>query len=533
MRRFSALIKILENDLNNVAQAFVLYNYLEKSSEQDRLWAIAIFTGRRPKRLIPPPLLRDWAVEASGLPPWLFEECDAITGDMAETNALILPTADVNSCKTLYKIISEILDLINAEIDVSKKHTLKAWEYLGRTERIVFNKLLTGGFRVDLDQNLLTDVLSKLTDKPKEELAYRLASNWHPESTTWHDLFEAKNTVAERSLPYPFYQADKLEEGPENLGLPQKWRAERTWDGIRSQLILRDGRHALWSEAGQMLCKQFPELARTLDHFPNGTVLDGELLVWYPNNQHPENPSKLQARIGRKTVSKKLLCETPVVLHAFDLLEWQGQDLRCQPFEDRRALLETACKDLPLETPVRISPQHVFDTWDAAEKLHMASRDARSTGLVLKKVDGLYGHDQQQDSNWLMWGLDPLRANAVLIYAQPGPDRRTNHMTNFSFAIWKGTDLVPITKATAGLEADEITQINNWIRKNTLQRFGPVRQVAAHHVFEISFDSLHTSTRHKSGLALRSARVTRWLKGTAAQDASTVEDLNEMLRIYG
>ena len=277
---------------------------------------------------------------------------------------------------------------------------------------------------------------------------------------------------------------------------------------------------------------RFPELARAVDFMPDGTVLDGELLVWPGGRPAPSSFNALQARIGRKTVPKKLLAEAPVVLHAYDLLEWQGQDIRSRPFAERRALLEQACAALPDDAPIRLSPQLTFPTWDALADQRATARKAQAEGVMLKRADSPYLAGRKK-GDWWKWKLDPLTIDAVMIYAQSGSGRRANLFTDFTFAVWNGNDLVPFTKAYSGLTDAEFRKITAWVRKNTLERFGPVRKVTPHHVFEIAFEGIQRSTRHKSGVALRFPRMLRWRQDKPLQEANTLADLEEMLRIYG
>lgn len=277
---------------------------------------------------------------------------------------------------------------------------------------------------------------------------------------------------------------------------------------------------------------RFPELARALDYLPSGTVLDGELLVWPEGAEAPASFNALQKRIGRKTVPKKLLAEAPVVLYAYDLLEWDGEDIRTHPLADRRATLEQACRNLPLDAPVKLSPNLKFDTWDAVAQSRSMARAAQAEGVMLKRAASPYLVGRKK-GDWWKWKLDPLTIDAVMIYAQAGHGRRANLFTDFTFAVWNGNDLVPFTKAYSGLTDAEFREITAWVRKNTLQRFGPVRQVTPYHVFEIAFEGIQASPRHKSGVALRFPRMSRWRQDKPLQEANTLDDLNEMLRIYG
>ncbi|MEW9919481.1 ATP-dependent DNA ligase [Marimonas sp. MJW-29] len=532
MKRFATLFNAIDQSTRTTVKVAALAAYFADAEETDKLWTVALFSGRRPKRAVTTTRLREWAAEVAGIPLWLFEDSYAIVGDLAETIALVLPPNTSVKDRPLSHWINDLRALANVDEPARKTFVLDAWQRLGGTERFLFNKLITGGFRVGISQKLMTRALSQATGKPEPELAHRLMGNWHPDDVSWHSLIEAEDASADTSRPYPFYLAYALEDAPDTLGDPSEWRAEWKWDGIRGQLILRDGDYHVWSRGEELMTDRFPELARAIDHIPPGTVLDGELLVWRAGADNPCSFNALQARIGRKTVPKKLLSEAPVILHAYDLLECQGEDMRNQPFADRRARLEAACGDLPADAPVRLSPQHGFTSWEELGELRATARDENAEGLMLKRADSPYLAGRKK-GDWWKWKLDPLTIDAVMIYAQSGSGRRANLFTDFTFAVWNDNDLVPFTKAYSGLTDAEFREITAWVRKNTQQRFGPVRQVTPTHVFEIAFEGIQASSRHKSGVALRFPRMKRWRKDKPLQEANTLDDLKDMLRTYG
>ncbi|WP_295316620.1 ATP-dependent DNA ligase [Roseobacter sp.] len=532
MKRFAALFNAIDQSTKTNVKVAALADYFAAAPEADRLWTIALFSGRRPKRAVTTTKLREWGAEMAGIPLWLFEECYPIVGDLAETIALVLPPVTTTDDRSLSYWINALRGVPDLDEDARKAFVLEAWSHLGGTERFVFNKLITGGFRVGISQKLMTRALAKATGKPEPELAHRLMGTWHPDDTSWETLIEAQDSAADASRPYPFYLAYALEDTPESLGPTQDWRAEWKWDGIRGQLILREGQHFVWSRGEELMTERFPELARAVDFLPDGTVLDGELLVWHARADRPASFNALQKRIGRKTVPKRLLAEAPVVLHAYDLLEHEGADLRGTSFARRRSLLEELCAGLPPDAPVRLSPQLEFDDWGALADLRAEAREEQAEGVMLKRAASPYLTGRKK-GDWWKWKLDPLTIDAVMIYAQAGHGRRANLFTDFTFAVWNGNDLVPFTKAYSGLTDAEFRQITAWVRKNTLQRFGPVRQVTPHHVFEIAFEGIQESPRHKSGVALRFPRMSRWRKDKPLQEANTLDDLNDMLRIYG
>jgi len=529
MKDFATLFAALDQSTKTTVKTAALARYFEDAAEDDRLWCIAMFSGRRPKRAVNTTRLREWAAERAGIPLWLFEECYPIVGDLSETISLVLPEPAETSDQSLTQWINALRDLAKVEEPERKDFVLNAWDRLGGAERFLFNKLITGGFRVGVSQKLITRALARATGKDEADLAHRLMGNWTPDTVTWDSLINADDPAADAARPYPFYLAYALEDAPESLGDPADWRAEWKWDGIRGQLILRAGEHFVWSRGEELMTDRFPELARAKDFLPMGTVLDGEILAWQDG---PMSFNALQKRIGRKTVPKKLLQEAPVILYAYDLLEDAGEDLREVPFADRRARLEALCQGLPAEAPVKLSPQVPLTDWQALAELRSTARAAQAEGLMLKRASSPYLVGRKK-GDWWKWKLDPLTIDAVMIYAQSGSGRRANLFTDFTFAVWNGNELVPFTKAYSGLTDEEFRKITAWVRKNTLQRFGPVRQVTPHHVFEIAFEGIQESTRHKSGVALRFPRMSRWRHDKPVQEANTMDDLKDMLATYG
>ncbi|WOI57079.1 ATP-dependent DNA ligase [Palleronia sp. LCG004] len=531
MKRFAALFTALDQTTKTTLKVDALSAYFGDATEDDKLWTIALLSGRRPKRTVTTGRLREWAAERAGIPLWLFEESYPIVGDLAETIALILPDATRASDRTLSHWIGEVRALGKLDDADKKARILAAWDELPKTERFVFNKLITGGFRMGVSQKLMTRALSRATGIDEPDLAHRLMGDWQPDKTSFESLILSYDPTADLSKPYPFYLAYQLDEGPETLDAPpEAWAAERKWDGIRGQLVLRGGQHFLWSRGEELMTDRFPELARLIDHVPAGTVLDGEVLAWRDGT--PMSFNALQKRIGRKTVPKKLLTDAPVILYAYDMLEWKGEDIRAKPFEERRALLDALARSVPDDMPLRISPLLGFDDWDALARTRDTSREHVSEGIMLKRRDSPY-RDGRKKGDWWKWKVDPLTIDAVMIYAQQGHGRRANLFTDFTFAVWDGNALVPFTKAYSGLTDAEFRKITAWVRRNTLERYGPVRQVRPEHVFEIAFEGIQESPRHKSGVALRFPRMARWRHDKPLAEANTLNDLKEMLAAYG
>ncbi|MGM0661837.1 MAG: ATP-dependent DNA ligase [Pseudomonadota bacterium] len=530
MKRFAALFAKLDQTTRTTPKVAALAAYFRDAPDADRLWTIALFSGRRPKRAITTTRLREWAAERAGIPLWLFEESYGIVGDLAETIALVLPAPGTTHDTSLTAWIDQLRALDTANEATRKAEVLAAWDAMEPLERLVFNKLLTGGFRIGISRKLMTRALAKATGRDEAELAHRLMGDWTPDSTTWADLIEARDPSDGLSRPYPFCLAYGLEYGPETLGPPEDWLAEWKWDGIRGQLIARGGQGFIWSRGEELMTDRFPELTGLADFLPDGTVLDGELLAHDAGGPLPF--AALQKRITRKTVPKKLLTEAPVILMAYDLLEDAGRDLRDTPFAERRARLDALLDGLPEDAPLRASKLVPFEDWDDLAETRATARARRTEGLMLKRRSGLY-HAGRRKGDWWKWKLDPLTLDAVMIYAQQGHGRRANLFTDFTFAVWDGDTLVPFTKAYSGLTDAEFRQITAWVRRNTADRFGPVRQVRPEHVFEIAFEGIQASPRHKSGVALRFPRMARWRHDKPAADANTLDDLRTMLAQYG
>lgn len=529
MKLFAALFTRIDETTRTSAKVAALADYFRAAPDPDKLWTIALFTGRRPKRVITTTKLREWAAEAAEIPLWLFEDSYSVVGDLAETITLILPAATQHEEKPLSDWIQTLKHLSSLDDDARKSGILHAWSVLPDRERFLFTKLLTGGFRIGISAKLITRALAQATGDEEAALTHRLMGKWTPDTTTWTALIQARDPAADLSRPYPFYLAYGLED-LNALGAPTLWHAERKWDGIRGQFILRGGEHHIWSRGEDLMTDRFPELAQLRDYLPDGTVIDGEILAFADDMPLPFNA--LQKRIGRKSVPRKLLIAAPVIIMAYDVLEIDGRDVRQETFMTRRKYLENMAENLPKQAPLRLSPNVPFADWSDLAKERDRSRDLLSEGLMLKRRASPYLTGRKK-GDWWKWKVDPLTIDAVMIYAQAGSGRRANLFTDYTFAVWNGDELTPFTKAYSGLSDAEFREITAWVRKNTLQKFGPVRQVTPEHVFEIAFEGIQASSRHKSGVALRFPRMLRWRKDKPLAEANTLDDLQHMLATYG
>ena len=527
MKFFTNLFSELDQTTKTLGKIKALIEYFEKASDQDKLWAIALLSHRRPKRTVNASYLAQWANELSGLPEWLFHESYTVVGDLAETITLVLPAEFEESDFTLTYWIDFIKFLELLDVPQKKEKIIWAWQRLNETERFVFNKLITGGFRMGVSQQLMVKALAKHADVKENIVAHRLMGNWSPELNAFQELLYSTEEK-DFSKPYPFYLAYALEGDVRSLGDPSQWFAERKWDGIRGQIIVRNGQLFVWSRGEELVTHKYPEYQVMLTLLPDGTVIDGEILPF--KDDLPMSFNFLQTRIGRKTPSQKLLKDVPVSFVAYDILEWEGKDVRNWKFEDRRLKVEKLCSKN--SSVLRLSPRVAFENWEQLAEERKRSREFLSEGIMLKRKDSIYRNGRRR-GDWWKWKIDPFTVDAVMIYAMRGHGRRANLYTDYTFAVWDGDQLVPFTKAYSGLTDDEIREVDRWVKQNTLERFGPVRSVKQELVFEIAFEGINRSSRHKSGIALRFPRMARWRKDKKPREANTLSDLNDLLKFSG
>ncbi|MEP2686978.1 ATP-dependent DNA ligase [Maribacter dokdonensis] len=551
MRNFAQLIKTLDSTNKTTVKVQALTDYFLKADDADKVWTIAILSHRRPPRPVNTTLLRTWASELANIPLWLFEESYHIVGDLAETIALVIPAADQSSDKSLTDFLQEMIALKKKTDEEKRAYLYENWSVLNYYERFVFTKLITGGFRIGVSQKLMTRALAKATQIDEYILAYKLMGNWDPNKITFQQLVLEENESDYLSKPYPFYLAYAIEGEVSALGDIQEWSAEHKWDGIRSQVILRNNELFVWSRGEELVTDKYPEFEKFIGVIPNGTVIDGEILPFPKGGIGTFND--LQTRIGRKNVTAALLKKVPVILKAYDILEWEGEDIRQLPFVERREILEHLFKNVTehsrsddieqsqsgvtersrSDVPLHLSKTMYFNSWEEMAEERDRSREMHSEGLMLKKKDSPYLVGRKK-GDWWKWKVDPLTIDAVLTYAMRGHGRRSNLFTDYTFALWKDNEegekeLVTFAKAYSGLTDAEFRKLDAWIKKNTLERFGPVRSVTPHHVFEIAFEGIALSKRHKSGVATRFPRMLRWRKDKNIHEANTLDDLKGLI----
>lgn len=536
MKAFAQLFQSLDETNKTNEKVAVLRDYLTRVPDDDKMNMLALFTGRRPKRPINSTLVRTWALEASNIPDWLFEESYHVVGDLAETMALLMPAGEHSSNKTLTEWVNEINN-ISSKTEIEKKEWLiNSWAMLDTQERFVFNKLLTGSFRIGVSQSLVIKALAEVTGMAATSLTHRLMGSWMPDTYTYAQLVQDEGAEEDISRPYPFFLAYPVQETSvvqksagelqQALGNAQEWQAEWKWDGIRAQLIKRGGQLFIWSRGEDLATEKFPELHPFLNALPDGTVLDGEILSF--SKGLPLSFNVLQTRIGRKNLSKKMLEESPVALIAYDCLEFNGADIRLKTQTERRHILEQLQLATPFPELFRISPLIYFSSWEELTETRAQSRAMVAEGIMLKRKNATYQVGRRR-GDWWKWKIDPLSVDAVLIYAQKGHGRRADLYTDYTFAVWDGDKLVPFAKAYSGLTDQEINKVDYFIKRNTLEKFGPVRTVKPQLVFEIGFEGINKSNRHKSGVALRFPRILRWRQDKPKEEADTIDSLKALL----
>ncbi|WPN25083.1 ATP-dependent DNA ligase [Pseudomonas marginalis] len=543
MKAFAELYANLDATTSSNAKLAALQAYFRHAAPEDAAWAVYFLSGGRPRQLVPTRLLRDMATEASGIEPWLFEESYQSVGDLAETISLLLPESPYTSEDGLAVWLEEKLLPLRGLPPLDLAARLPAlWAQLDQPSLMVCIKLITGSFRVGVSKLLVTRALAAMAELDSKRVAQRLvgytdlSNRPTPEGYLKLIAPESSDEHAQRGgQPYPFFLAHGLAQPVEQfdtlLGSPADWQVEWKWDGIRAQLVKRDGRLWIWSRGEELVTERFPELHSLVSGLPDGTVIDGEIVVW---KDAVQPFAQLQQRIGRKTLSKKVLEDAPVAVLAYDLLEHQGDDWRNHTQAERRAQLEQVIAGC--NQPVLLaSPLLTANSWQDLAEQREASRSLGVEGIMLKARDGLYGVGRTKDMGvWWKWKVDPFSVDAVLIYAQRGHGRRASLYSDYTFAVWDGPSgsertLVPFAKAYSGLTDEEMRKVDAIVRKTTVEKFGPVSSVTPSMVFELGFEGIALSKRHKSGIAVRFPRMLRWRQDKSVEDADNLATLQDLL----
>ena len=529
MQLFSQLYQTLDQTTSTNAKIAAMAQYFAQADACDAAWAAYFLSGRRLKRLIGASLLREWLKASTELPEWLVDETYASVGDLAETIALLIaPTTSHGDSASLTDWLeNQILPLRNKDASEQEEQIRQWWTSLDYQQCFIVNKLLTGSLRVGVSQILLARGIAEHAKLPRELILHRLMGEWSPTPDFWEGLISPDDGQAVPSRPYPFCLASPLEAEVQTLGDVKQWIAEWKWDGIRAQLIRRAGNTYLWSRGEELIGERFPEISLAAAQLPDGSVLDGEIMPWDDDGVMPF--SQLQRRIGRKTVGKKLLSEVPCRFIAYDLMEAEGEDIRSQAFEDRRTALSTIVDTLG--APSIVTSQVLdADSWEDLAEQRTQSRERQVEGLMLKEISSPYQTGRKRGF-WWKWKVAPYTIDAVILYAQAGHGKRANLFTDYTFGVWDEDKLVPVAKAYSGLDNKEINELDKWIRRHTLEKFGPVRAVTPDLVFELAFEGINLSTRHKSGIAVRFPRVLRWRRDLAPKDADTLQQVKSLIQV--
>ncbi len=568
MQLFARLFTELDTTTRTVEKVQALARYFTAAPPHDAAWALYFLTGRRIKRAIKTRLLREWLSADTGLPLWIIDESYDAVGDLAETLALLLPVHPADSSRPsavvavaapgmlfsheelfegyiglkhaaesdaadekplpLHRLVEErIVPLPYLPVEAQRILITRSWRELNATERFLWHKLVMGEFRVGVAHTLVARALAMAAGVPAEIMAHRLMGEWSPTADDYQRLLSPSSAASDPGQPYPFFLAHPLAVEPSKLGPIEEWQAEWKWDGIRAQLLRRQDQVVLWSRGEDVLTDRFPEIAAVGAALPNGVVLDGEILAW--RDELPLPFAALQTRIGRKNLSASVFAAAPTVFMAYDLLELAGTDMRASMLIERRAKLEVLFASLPADLAIRLSPQIELPSWEHLIELRRTARERGVEGVMLKRRSSAYGVGRPK-GDWWKWKVDPLSIDAVLIYSQPGHGRRASLYTDHTFGVWHDGELAPVAKAYSGLTDAEIRQVDAFIRRNTLEKHGPVRIVRPELVFELHFEAIQPSTRHRSGVAVRFPRINHWRHDKKPEEADTLETLKALAK---
>jgi DNA ligase-1 len=567
MRRFAELFQALDASTATGDKVAAMVRYFRDAPPADAAWAIYFLAGGKPRQAVPTALLRATACREAGIDDWLFEECYQAVGDLAETIAHLLPPGQATGDEAGLAewVEARLLPLRGLPPAEQARQVAAAWRGLDTAGRFLSVKLIGGGFRVGVSRLLVQRALAEAAGIDARRVAERMMGWTDGRAAPTAARFEAlvapddARAPAGDGRPYPFFLAHPLQQPVQaieaQLGPPAHWLAEWKYDGIRAQLVRRDGRAWIWSRGEELVTERFPELATAAAALPDGCVLDGEILAWHAGAAQPAAFGVLQRRIARKTLTRKVLADAPVRFVAYDLLESGGADLRSEPQHARRARLDALLAGSPPGAVLSLSPLVEAPDWPALAVLRGQSRALGVEGLMLKQRDARYGSGRTKtDGTWWKWKIDPLSVDAVLIYAQAGHGRRASLYTDYTFAVWSrpprdageaaavveaiarrepslpgALQLVPFAKAYSGLSDDEFAAVDRVIRAHTLEKFGPVRSVRPTLVFELGFEGLQPSARHKSGIAVRFPRMLRLRPDKPLHEADSLDTLRALL----
>ena len=527
MNRFVRLYLELDATTRRNDKLAALRSYLDDVPAEDAAWAVAFLSGHRIRRTVGARHLRAWASEVTGHPPWLVSECHSMVGDLAETLSLLLPPVRDSADEPLHLVVeNRVVPLPHLDEAGKREVVESAWRAFDTETRFVWHKLVSGGFRVGVQKSMIARALAEHAGIDAAVMTHRMMGRFQPTADAYRTLINPDATHDALVTPYPFFLASPLETRPTELGALSDWTIEWKWDGIRVQLLRRGDEVCLWSRGEERIDATFPEIIAAGKQLPDGTVIDGELVAW--RDDGPGTFAQLQRRLNRTSWEPLLWSEDGVRLIAYDLLESSAEDIRARPLSQRRAQLSDVLASVGQDVPVMQSEAHQCATWDHAAELQSRARETGTEGLMLKRCDSPYRTGRER-GDWWKWKVDPFTVDAVLIYAQSGHGRRAGLLTDYTFAVWDGDSLVPIAKAYSGLSDDEIREVDKHLRATTVKRRGGFREVRPELVFELAFEGIQASDRHKSGIAFRFPRMHRWRRDKTAAEADTLDAMKTLL----
>lgn len=534
MRAFTELYDAIDATTATGEKLAAMAEYFRQASPSDAAIAAYFLSGQRVLRSVPTRLLYELTLETTGLPGWLVDASYASVGDFSETIALLLPDPGTGTDASLAEIYeTSIVPLATSDDAGRRAIILDAWKEMDARQRYVYQKLIRGGLRVGVQKKMVVRAIAMAHELEPAIVAARVSGRMDP-TAEWYERVTSADAGEDIARPLPFYLAHQLDDPPgEVLGDRGEWLAEWKYDGIRAQLIVphtpRHNPPMLWSRGEEDVGEQFPEILAAARSLPGGTVLDGEILGWEDGGPAPF--AFLQTRLNRKAKTAgqlPLFDERRIVLRAFDVLRFEGKDVRGSTLRERRNIL--AYLDLPAPTIAATMPVDE-PTWEGLARLRETSRERRVEGLMLKHWAGTYNIGRTKPeggTGWWKWKIGPMTLDAVLVLAQHGSGRRAGLYTDYTFALWHEGELVNFAKAYSGLTNEEIERVDHWIRRNTVRRAGPVREVRPELVFELGFEGVQESTRHKSGLAVRFPRILKWRTDKKAAEADELEALRRL-----
>jgi len=523
MQHFASLIEQLQRTVYPDRKVLHLVEYMHTTAEQDILWMLSLLSGNRPKRMTTSSRLKEWAISVTEIPVWLFEESLIMSGDLAETISLLIDFREEASGKHLHQWMDVYAKVLKENETVKEQFVKNAWKELNVAEKYVFNKLITGSFRTTVSFQILAKALAAVAKMPETEVLYKLKSKWHPSDLGLKELILSHAEDAIAAKPFPFLKGNSVPGEITKLGDPTEWNAELHLPGIRAQIVKRNGKLNIWSTKGDLITDRFPEMQENVEGLPDGTVLEGQLVAF---REHILSGIDLeQKRLGRKNLTSATLEASPFVFFAYDLLESDSVDIREKTLFDRRIILLELLK-VYKHYKVVLSELVAFSNWEILISKHQKAREQRVSGFILKRLNSSYRNGQQAD-DWWKWKVKPFRVYAVLLYVSGGG--KTVPYSEFTFGVRNGSDVVAIGKTANRLTGEDNSMVHDFINEHILEKFGPVRSITPELVFEIEFDQVMLSTRHKSGLVLKGLRMNRWMKNVSQDKAVTLSRLKNRL----